>query len=804
MLTMLKIQFKTILTAFTLACVPVAANASGESNTLWYQCPASDWMEGAPVGNGRIGAIVYGGIDRERIALNEVTLWAGQRDTIQNTICGPDTLAAIRSHFFAGDYAKANDLTIRHLSGTRRDFGTHLPLGDLIISSKLPEGELTSYRRELNLEKAVATTTFTKGGVTFTREVICDYPDDVLALHIKASKPGEINTELSFSLLRDAQIEATADGLTLIGKVNFPQQGQGGVNFAADLRVKVQGGDIEPAGQSVKVTGADAVTAVIDIRTDMFDPDYTTTAAATAKKAIAEGFDTLRSRHIDDHSALFGRMSIDLGTPAATASLPTDVRLRLIKGGAADPSFDALFFQYGRYMQIASSRPRSPLCSNLQGIWNDNRACHMAWTCDYHLDINIQQNYWSANKANLAETNVPLFTFCELMQKYGSETARGIYGADGWVAHTCVNPWGYTAPDGAIYWGLNVTAGAWLATHLWSHYRYTLDRDYLANTGYPLLKGCAEFFHTYMVEDPNTGYLVTGPSISPENGFVTPEGHGLSASMMPTIDRGIVADILKACIESSKVLGVDKKFRAALEKDLAKLPPITIDSNGEVQEWLHGFPRQDPAHRHSSHLLTLYPLGQLTYTTSPELMEAAKRTIELQTSAPGWEDVEWSAANMLCFNSFLKDGEKAHYWLQDLFRHFTRENLMTVSPKGIAGAGEDIFSFDATEASVAGMCDMLLQSHDGFIEFLPALPALWHTGAVKGICAEGAVVADIAWTGGKLTQATLRADKPTTVKVRIPEGTSVDLDGKMVKVRTSPEGLAVFSINPGESLNFKI
>lgn len=783
-----------VATSLTIGGAICQAQTSSD-NILWYQTPARDWMEGAPLGNGRLGAIDYGGIDRERIALNEITLWAGQRDTIQNTICGPETLAEIRRLFFEGDYRKANEMTIKHLSGTRRDFGTHLPLGDLVINSEYPKGELTGFRRELDMENALSRTTFTKGGVTFTREVFCDYPDDVLAIELSADKDASITSEFLFDLLRDAQVKSSFTGLSFEGKVSFPSQGQGGVSFAGALRLDVKGGRIEADGNRVKITGADKVNAYFDLRTDMFDPAYGESASATVAKAAAKGYNAAKADHIADHKALYNRMDISLGTPGELASLPTDVRLHLVKNGALDPAFDALFFKYGRYMQIASSRPNSPLCSNLQGIWNDNRACQMAWTCDYHLDINIQQNYWSANKANLAECNEPVFTFLRHIEQPGRESAGKIYGADGWVAHTCVNPWGYTAPDGAIYWGLNVTAGAWLATHLWSHYKYTQDVDYLANTGYPLLKGCAEFFRSYMVEDPNTGYLVTGPSISPENGFVTPDGHGLSASMMPTIDRGIVADIYTACIESSKILGVDKKLRKLLEKDLKRLPPIMVDGNGEIQEWLHGYRRQDPAHRHTSHLLTLYPLGQISYAKTPELIDAAKRTIELQTSAQGWEDTEWSAANMLCFNAFLKDGEKAHYWLQNLFRYFTRENLMTVSPKGIAGAGEDIFSFDATEASVAGMCDMLLQSHDGFIEFLPALPSAWPEGELKGICAEGGITADLSWNEGKMATASLTASVNTPCRLAVPSGATADMTLNGRKIKATPDRDGIVSLN---------
>lgn len=790
----------TLCIGMALASTSIASAQKGDA-VLWYQAPASDWMEGAPVGNGRLAAIIYGGINDERIALNEITLWSGQRDTMQNSICTPERLAEIRSHFLTGDLRTGNELTEKYLSGQSASFGTHLPLGDLTIKSEYPAGALSGYRRELNLEEAVSRTSFNKGGVTFTREVICDYPDDVIALKMSADKPGSINTTFGFDLLRDAEITTGNQGITLKGKVDYPMFGPGGVNFALDMRLAVKGGKTTPRDNSVVISGADEVEAFIDIRTDMFDPDFSATARKTAENGLKAGYKTLLANHLADYTPLFNRMAIEFGDQDMSG-IPTDVRLHLIKNGAQDPDFDALFFQYGRYMLIASSRPKSPLCSNLQGVWNDNRACKMSWTCDYHLDINIQQNYWSANKANLAECNVPLFTYVSLLKKYGSETARQMYGARGWVAHTITNPWGYTAPGGSISWGLNVTGGAWLATHLWSHYKYTLDKDYLAKVGYPLLKSTAEFFSDYMIEDPATGLLMTGPSISPENGYVTPEGHHLSAAMMPTIDRAVVYDIYTACIESSKILGVDRQFRRQLEKELQKLPPIETDSDGQIKEWLHGHPRQDAAHRHSSHLLSLYPLGQISYANTPDLIDAAKLTIDRQTSAPGWEDVEWGAANMLCFNSFLKDGEKAHYWLQDLFKYFTRENLMTVSPKGIAGAPEDIFSFDATEASVAGMCDMLLQSHDGFIEFLPALPSAWADGSVKGICAEGNIVGDLAWEKGKMKSAVLTAGSETVCRIAIPGNADMAflLNGKSVGGKVAADNTVTFSMKPSDRL----
>jgi alpha-L-fucosidase 2 len=800
----MKILSKYGMTVLGLCLGATGMSAADADHELWYNTPAREWMEALPLGNGRIGAMVYGGINRDRIALNEITMWSGQRDTLQNDNCGPERLAEIRKAFFDGDIARGNELTRQYLSGRSASFGTHLPVGDLVIDIDGLDSAISGYRRSLDLSEGVATTTYKSGDVTYTREYICDYPDNVLAIRFTASEKGAVNATVSTELLRQADITTSGAGLNFDGKVAYHMFGPGGVSFTGDIRVDAEGGSTTCTDKSVSVKGADAMTLIIDIQTDYTGDDYKSRAKANVDRAKGLGFDRLRANHVADHSALYNRMSIDLKGKGDLSSLPTDTRLHLIKNGAVDPAFDALFFRYGRYMQIASSRPNSPLCSNLQGIWNDNLACQMSWTCDYHLDININQNYWSANKANLHECNEALFKYLRHLEKYGAETASKLYGCNGWCAHTVANVWGYTAPGGDVSWGLNVTGGAWLATELWSHYLYTQDKEYLRETGYPMLKSCARFFMDYMVEDPRSGYLVTGPSISPENGFRLDDGSCHSASMMPTLDRAVVHQIYEACIESSKILGVDKDMRKRLEKDIKRLPPLEVGKDGLVKEWMLDVTRQDPSHRHSSHLMALYPFGQMSYDETPALMEGARRSLAAQTADPNWENTEWSCGNMIGLYSFLKDAGKAHFYIQDLFHNFTRENLMTVSPKGIAGAPADIFSFDATEASVAGICDMLMQSQNGYIEFLPALPAAWNSGSVKGICARGGVEADIEWADMKPVRATLRSEKGSTFKVRIPAGMKVTLDGKLVKVKSTPDGLAMFTLKPGENLSLEI
>lgn len=760
-------DIKRMMTSTLLLLLALATRGG---NTMWYQQPASKWMEAAPTGNGRLSAMVYGGISRERLALNEISLWSGHNDPTDNDLCGRERLDTMRRAFFEGDAERANELGSKWLHGHGRAFGTHLPMGDLTLDFAYPSRSVSGYRRELSLDSAVAAVSYVCGGVTYRRECIASCPDGVVALRLTASRPGAVSCTVGLDLLRKATVAATGGGLEWEGCLKSENAEVGGVAFFGAVRVAADGGRVSHTGGTVSVSGADAVTLFIDIRTDYADRDYRQTCRASVEAALRKGYAAVKAAHVADYTRLFGRMAVSLGTGAGD-SLPTDVRLALAKGGAEDATLDALFFQYGRYMLIASSRPNgTPLCANLQGVWNDNMACNMAWTCDYHLDINIAQNYWAANRANLAECNAPLFSYIAFLADHGADTARRMYGSRGWVAHTVCNAWGYTAPGWGVSWGMNVTGGAWLATHLWSHYLYTRDRQWLATVGYPLLKRTAEFFTDYMTTDPRTGWLVTGPSISPENGYISPRGNHLSLAMMPTIDRDIVADIYTACVRASAELGVDKALRRRLEKDLKRLPPLQIGSDGQVQEWLDDVRRSDPSHRHSSHLLALFPLGQMSFATSPELMAAARKGLEAQTASENWEDTEWSTANMLCFYARLKDGPTAYSWLQNLFRRFTRENLMTVSPAGVAGAADDIFSFDATEASVAGMCEMLLQSYDGRLDLLPALPRQWADGEVKGLCAEGGLTVDLKWADSRPTEAAVTATADCSFRISGVDG----------------------------------
>ena len=778
--------------------------AWGSNNKIWYAQPAEKWMEAIPIGNGRLSGMVYGGLDIERVALNEISLWSGQHDPTSNDLCGKEQLAEMREAFFNNDPEKGNELGNTYLNGRMTSFGSHVPMGDLKLLIKHASNFVTDYRRELDLNNAIATVSYKVDDTTYTRQYIADYPDQIMAIRITADKPDAVTLTASLDLLRQAEVVAKDSMLSYGGKVDFPMHGPGGVNFCGAIKLVPEGGKVSYGVNSVSVDGADALTILVDIRTDYADGAYKESCRQNVVKGQAKGWNAMLADHLKDYRKLFGRVDIQLGE-YENDNLPTDVRLRRVGQGVVDADFDALFFQYGRYMLISSSRPNgTALCANLQGVWNDNGACNMPWTCDYHMDINTAQNYWSANRANLAECNEPLFNYIGFLAQHGKETAEKMYGCRGWVAHTVCNAWGYTAPGWGVSWGMNVTGGAWLATHLWSHYLYTQDKEWLANVGYPLIKETAIFFKDYMVKDPRTGYLVTGPSISPENGYVSEKGNHLSLDMMPTIDRAIVYDIYDACIRSASILGKDKKFAAQLQKDIRKLPPIVNGRDGQVQEWLGDLRRSDPSHRHSSHLLSLFPLNQVTIRKTPELIEGAKKGLALQTASEGWEDTEWSTANMLCFQARIHDAEKAHGWLQNLFKTFTRDNLMTVSPAGVAMAEWDIFSFDATEASVAGMCEMLVQSHDGCVDLLPALPKAWKTGSVKGLCTEGNLTADLDWKNMKMSNALFTAGSDVDLKLAVPEGTfpRFEVNGQTLDAKIA-NGIASIKLNKNDKLNIR-
>lgn len=795
-------HFKTYLAAMALALSGCqSATDSCETTELWYAQPAKVWMESLPIGNGRLGAMTYGGIEEEKLALNESTMWSGQYNENQNKPFGREKMNQLRKLFFEGKLSEGNRIAGDNLHGNQTSFGTHLPIGDLKMQFIYPEGKVTDYRRSLSLDEAVSSVSFNSGGVNYKREYFATNPDNVLVLRLTADKQKSITMNMGLDLMRQADLSVENNQLVFTGKVDFPLHGPGGVCFEGRIAVLADNGEVKMEQSGVSIKEADTVTLIVDVRTDYKSPDYKTLCADGVEKAAAKSYDELKQAHIKDYNTLYNRVSIHFGQDANRA-MPTDVRWKQVKEGKTDTGLDALFFQYGRYLTIASSRENSPLPIALQGFFNDNKACNMGWTNDYHLDINTEQNYWAANVGNLAECNAPLFTYIKDLAHHGAKTAEVVYGCKGWTAHTTANVWGYTPASSTIIWGLFPMAGSWIASHLWTQYEFTQDKQYLAETAYPLLKGNAQFILDFLAKDPKSGYLMTGPSISPENWFRTAGGEEMVASMMPACDRELAYEILSNCVRASEILDTDREFADSLRTAIAQLPPIQLRANGAIREWFEDFEEAHPNHRHTSHLLALYPFSQITLEKTPELAEAARKTIENRLSAENWEDTEWSRANMICMYARLKDAQEAYKSVQLLQGKLSRENLMTVSPGGIAGAEGDIYSFDGNPAGTAGMAEMLIQNYEGYVEFLPCLPVEWKDGSFKGLCLKGGAEATAEWTNAVINKASLKATADQVLKVKIPQGKKyrVLLNGKEAIANPDAKGLITVDMKRGDLL----
>lgn len=795
-------HFKTYLAAMALVLSGCqSATNFSKTTELWYAQPAKVWMESLPIGNGRLGAMTYGGIEEETLALNESTMWSGQYNENQNKPFGREKMNQLRKLFFEGKLSEGNRIAGDNLHGNQTSFGTHLPIGDLKMQFIYPEGEVTDYCRSLSLDEAVSSVSFNVGGVNYKREYFATNPDNVLVLRLTADKQKSITMNMGLDLMRQADLSVEDNQLVFTGKVDFPLHGPGGVCFEGRIAVLADNGEVkmEPSGVSIKE--ADAVTLIVDVRTDYKSPDYKALCADGVRKAAAKSYDELKQAHIRDYNTLYDRVSIHFGQDANRA-MPTDVRWKQVKEGKTDTGLDALFFQYGRYLTIASSRENSPLPIALQGFFNDNKACNMGWTNDYHLDINTEQNYWAANVGNLAECNAPLFTYIKDLAHHGAKTAEVVYGCKGWTAHTTANVWGYTPASSTIIWGLFPMAGSWIASHLWTQYEFTQDKQFLAKTAYPLLKGNAQFILDFLAKDPKSGYLMTGPSISPENWFRTVSGEEMVASMMPACDRELAYEILSNCVQASEILVTDREFADSLRTAIAQLPPIQLRANGAIREWFEDFEEAHPNHRHTSHLLALYPFSQITLEKTPELAEGARKTIEQRLSAENWEDTEWSRANMICMYARLKDAQKAYESVQLLQGKLSRENLMTVSPGGIAGAEGDIYSFDGNPAGTAGMAEMLIQNHEGYVEFLPCLPNEWKEGSFKGLCTRGGAEVAADWKDAIINYASLKATANQTFKVKLPQGKNykVMLNGKEAVANPDAKGLITVDMKRGDLL----
>ncbi len=753
-----------ILTTFTSS--PAWSKTEDPNLRLWYTQPASQWEEYLPLGNGKIGMMPNGGIEKENITLNDITLWSGSPQDANNYEASA-YLPEIRQLLLQGKNEVAQQLINQHFickgpgSGGAQ-WGCFQTMGSLNIDYQLETNEKpVNYRRELDIQSAKATTTFQVGKTTYTREYFTSFHHDAGFIRIRANASGKISLTASLHREERAQYSVEDNQLMMSGQLDNGTDGKG-MKFITRLAVKNKGGKITFEKDKIIITGANEVILYLTTGTDYKNNNFLKSSLQELNQAQASTWDVEYRKHTQNYRSYFDRLSLNIGT-FHQEQVPTNQRLvNYQTSPEQDPSLSALFFQYGRYLSISSTRI-GLLPPNLQGLWANQ--IRTPWNGDYHLDVNVQMNHWHLGPANLSDLELPLADLVSGLVENGKKTAKAYYNAPGWVAHVITNIWGFTEPGEAASWGIANAGSGWLCNNLWTHYAYTQDKDYLRHI-YPILKGAAQFYNASLLLHPTKNWLVTSPSVSPENAFLLPNGQHANVCMGPTIDNQITNELFNNVIEANEILKLNDPFCDTLKTRLSLLPPVAqIASDGRIMEWLEEYGEVDPQHRHISHLYGLYPADQISVAATPDLAEAAKKTLEVR----GDDGPSWAIAYKMIFWAKLKDSERAYKLFKQLMTPRTDThinygagggsypNLLTAGPP---------FQIDGNFGGSAALAEMLVQNNSEYIELLPALPQDWSAqGEVRGIRARGDITIDMKWKAGKITSLSLYSTSAKQVNV---------------------------------------